>query len=246
MSDNHQQLIDQIVTDLHEQNTYAAHIDAQKLLLADSSISDLSQRSVQIYKEIQALQGRDVDLGKLGLPELVCNSPDEIAKYEKLWSKPKGAAVLRTEPDITGNMIERLKVPGYQKYELTPGLGHSFTQHNADGSVTTEYVGIGNSNRTTTSKDLTFQRTDALDSTGKPTGAYDTSQKNADGSTTTVTIVPNPEGLSFRQTTWNDGTVKTEYLDPKTGKLTGKGHLSKHGEDVKGWGPEPGDNYTKP
>src|ERR1700733_9505554 len=136
MADSHDSLLANTNQDFNTGNYDAARADAQKIFLEDSRIVDPAARRTRIYNDYEkiavtatALDPDGTDL--ISLPDVFVDPRTWIHS----WAAPAGGSLKSTTTDASGLVTEHFAVPGYQSYDVQPGIGHHSRKLAADGTT---------------------------------------------------------------------------------------------------------------
>jgi hypothetical protein len=207
-------------------NYDAAKADAQKLFLEDARLDDPKSRQTAIandFSSLATMTAKDpTGLAKLGLPDMTA----DLADWQRSWAAPSGGSLSSTTTDATGLQTQHFSLPGYQSYDVQPGIGHHSKQVGADGTTTDEYINGHEDRRVTNSPDGTERLIEELNpKTGDQQGPYSIAGVRPDGTS----------GGNAIESYEIDGSRTFAFVDPKTHRPTGFGETRRDGHLVQSW-----------
>jgi hypothetical protein len=227
MADSHDSLLANTNQDFNTGNYDAARADAQKIFLEDACIVDPAARRTRIYNDYEkiavtatALDPDGTDL--ISLPDVWVDPRTWI----RSWAAPAGGSLKSTTTDASALVTEHFAVPGYQSYDVQPGIGHHSRKLAADGTTIDEYINGEEDRRVTTSPGGSSRIVEDLNPrSGTPVLSYLSEPIGKD----------HEIGGKVTESFEIDGSVRLDNLDPITHKPTGTGEIRKDGHLVRSW-----------
>jgi hypothetical protein len=231
MADSHDSLLADTNEAFNTGNYDAARANAQKVFLEDANIVDPAARRTAIYNDYEkiastatALDSNGTDL--ISLPDVYVDP----RLWIRSWDAPAEGTLKSTTTDESGLVTEHFSVPGYQCYDVQPGIGHHSKKVEADGTTIDDYINGEDNHRVTTAPDGASRTVEDLDPRS---------------GTAVISYASEPIGLDHEiggkvsETFQIDGSVRHDNLDPVTHQPTGSGEILKDGRLVRSWEAQP-------